>query len=220
VTGVGHETDFTLADFAADRRALTPTDAARLTVPDAENLRGRVLSLAEDAGAALSGFMGGRRLSVERMVSRLDRSRDIINDARQVIEDRTLVLSSAVRERVRSARDIIGGVLRRAAESHPRQRVNLMKARCGDLSHRLAVATNSGVREKRRRLSDAGRLLHDLSPLAVLDRGYSIVIDRRGALVRDARDVSPGEAVQIRFAKGLAAAEITKAEFDDTRKAK
>lgn len=208
VTGVGHETDFTLSDFAADQRALTPTDAARIAVPDAAEIRDRLQSLADDMQVALLREIGDRRLALVTLAGRLDRSRDIVNDTRQVIEDRIQSMSTAFRSEIRLKRDLIGAMQQRAAENHPRQRVMLMRARCRELSHRFGVSMTSMLKERRRSLGDAARLLNGLSPLTVLDRGYSLVFDTRGAVVRAANEIHAGETVTLKFSHGTAAAEI------------
>ena len=220
VTGVGHETDFTLADFAADQRALTPTDAARIAVPDAAELRERALGLAEDLRVTLAREVGDRRLKLERLNNRLDRSRDIVNEARQQIEEQVQAMSNMLSIRIRRGRDQINHALRRAAENHPRQRVTFMRARSADFSHRLGVTLANDLHEKRRKLIDAARLLRGLSPFAVLDRGYSLVFDRHGALVRAAVDIQSGDAVSIKFAGGSAEAEIISATNDNPRDTK
>ena len=207
VTGVGHETDFTLADFAADQRALTPTDAARIAVPDAAEIRSRLEGLDEDLRAALEREIGDWRLSLEQLARRLDRSRDVVDDARQLIEDRVQTMSAALLGRIRLKREAIHGVQRRAAENHPRQRVSLMHARCEELSHRHATAITSALREKKRALADTARLLNGLSPLTVLDRGYSLVLNAEGSLVRDAAALHAGDKVSIRLSRGTADAE-------------
>jgi exodeoxyribonuclease VII large subunit len=220
VTGVGHETDVTLADFAADQRALTPTDAARIVVPDADEIRRQLEGLADGMTGQLDRIVADGRLALERLAGRLDRSRDIVNDARQLIEDRAAALSAALRAIVHDRRAAIGDVLRRAAENHPRQRVALMRARAEDLSHRLDVATRSSLKEKRRGLADTARLLNGLSPLTVLDRGYGLVFTAADELVRDAALLDVGDLVRIRLSRGTADAEIKKTSPGDPREVK
>lgn len=220
VTGVGHETDFTLADFAADQRALTPTDAARIAVPDAAEIRDRLLGLAEDLHSAVSREVSDRRLALLRLSGRLDRSRDIINDARQLIEDRVQTLTAALRGLIILKRGSIGELQRRAAENHPRQRVVLMRARCGELSHRFGIVMTSMLREKRRGLGDAARLLNGLSPLTVLERGYSLIFNAEGVVVRDATEIRMGDLVTLKFSRGSAEAEIKKTSPRDSGEAK
>lgn len=208
VTGIGHETDFSLADFAADARALTPTDAARLSVPDAGELRDRIFGFRESAESALSQTLGGLRLDLERGLSALDRSRDIVNEARQEIEDRVDTMSRAALSILRRERSRVTETTRRASENHPRQRVALAHACFQGLSLRLGRSVRANVYERRRGLLDAARLLDDLSPLSVLDRGYSLVY-ANGRLVSNAESLSVGDALSIRFAHGSAEAAVT-----------
>jgi exodeoxyribonuclease VII large subunit len=209
VTGIGHESDFTLADFAADARALTPTDAARLAVPDAGELRQKTLSLRDDAETALLRTLGGLRLGLERRISVLDRSRNIVDEARQEIEDRVETLSRCALSTVRTNRGRLNDILHRVTENHPRQRLVLARARFSDLSGRMDASARALLRDRRQRLADAARLLEGLSPLSVLDRGYSLVHDTAGRIVSNSEMLRPGDAVSLRFARGGAGAMIT-----------
>ena len=115
----------------------------------------------------------------------------------------------------KSMSEVNGTTVATSEMANPRQRVVVMRTRCEQLSHRLGTALGSTVREKRRWLQDAARLLNDLSPLAVLDRGYSLVMDAHGEIVRDARAVTPGEMIRIKLSRGIADAEIKKTTADE-----
>jgi exodeoxyribonuclease VII large subunit len=85
------------------------------------------------------------------------------------------------------------------------------------MSKRLGLSMRSGLDAKRGALSDRARLLHSLSPLAVLDRGYSLTFDARGAVVRDASTLSPGDELRLKFSRGGAAAEVKRTGPDPAK---
>jgi exodeoxyribonuclease VII large subunit len=217
VTGIGHETDYTLSDFAADARALTPTDAARLCVPDADELRDSVAGLIEAAGTGLLHALTERRLAAVKLAARLDRSRDIVDEAWQRVEEAAGALNAAAVARIAGVRASITALVARAASRHPRTVVSVSRERCRNMSKRLGLSMRSGLDAKRGALSDRARLLHSLSPLAVLDRGYSLTFDARGAVVRDASTLSPGDELRLKFSRGGAAAEVKRTGPDPAK---
>ena len=186
VCGVGHETDVTLADFAADVRAATPSAAAELVVPD----RVEALSLVRAAGrrseAAIARTLAasGRDLDVERRA--LDR-----------LEPRAQLAST--RERV-------GLLLDRAARSIA-ERLERDRRRLDEAGARLPRLVTMRLTADRARLAASGAALGALGPQATLDRGYAIV--RRtedGAVVRDPAEAASGTPLTLRLARGTIAA--------------
>jgi exodeoxyribonuclease VII large subunit len=205
VCGVGHEVDFSIADFVADRRAPTPSVAAEMVSPDREELQRRLAALAQRIVLAQSRH--GRELA-----GRL-----------QLLEQRLRSLHPAARLRQQQQRvDELELRLQRAWEQGLRQRSALLqtcaaRARAHTPAHRLAQQ-GGRLREQERRLWGAAQLrlerggkrlqavvhtLDALSPLATLSRGYAIVSSHpEGALLHNAAAVRPGDRVQARLAEG------------------
>jgi exodeoxyribonuclease VII large subunit len=167
VVGVGHETDFTIADFAADRRAPTPTAAAELASPSRTELRSRVA----DCVRCLAREM---RRRLEYAVQRLD------------------------------------GTARRLV--HPRERLASYQQLLLQLSARLAYAFTHEMHACEAKLARLQASLAGLDPGAVLQRGYSITYDEKGAVVRDSRAVRRGELVKTTLARGKIESEVKKTE--------
>lgn len=165
ISAVGHETDFTIADFAADLRAPTPSAAAELAVPDAITLKTRFANL----DARLLALVRNRLQSARTKVSDLS-SRRVFRSPAVYIDDR-------------------------------RMAVVAMTARLD------AVIRLQGAR-RRHRLEVAAGKLDALSPLAVLGRGYAVVM-REGGAVRSCAELSPGDEIDIMLAKGGARAAVT-----------
>jgi len=169
VTGVGHEVDFTIADFAADVRAPTPSGAAELAVPDAAEWRRQL-----DGAAARLATAAGRRLA--RAAERLA---------------------------------WLVGRLRRV---HPRERLARRAQRLDELEARMRRALVQRLAASRARLLAASRTLNAVSPLATLERGYSILVTADGRLVRAAREVAVGAPVVARTGHGTVHATVTRTE--------
>ncbi len=190
VCGVGHEVDVTLADFAADVRAPTPSAAAELVVPDRVEVAAGIADLARRARACALGALLEARGELTAEGRALDRLRPAAQLA-QARERAGLLLDRATR----SLRDEVGR--RRALEV----------ALCA----RLAPTANSRLGSARTALERNASALAALGPQATLDRGYAIV--RRevdGSVVRDPAEASPGELLAITVSRGDLAARVEK----------
>jgi exodeoxyribonuclease VII large subunit len=187
VVGVGHETDFTIADFAADERAPTPTAAAELASPPVAELRARVA----DCAWSLSREM---RRRLEYATQALDGlARRLVHPA----------------ERLRASRQLLAqlGARLAAAASHG---IDVAALRLRDAPQRLAAALARRLDAANGRLATLRASLSGLDPAAVLGRGYSITRDSSGALVRDSARVPEGERLTTTLAKGWLESEVRK----------
>jgi exodeoxyribonuclease VII large subunit len=186
VCGVGHEVDVTLADFAADIRAATPSAAAELVVPDRIEALGLVRGLGRRGEAA-----------IERATSTTRRDLDAERRALDRLEPRARLASS--RERV--------GLLLDRASRVVDARLRSGRSALDELGLRAPALAVRWLETDRARLAAVGATLGALAPQATLDRGYAIV--RRavdGAVVRDPRDAAAGTALALSLARGAIAA--------------
>ena len=206
VSGVGHETDVTIADLAADHRAPTPTAAAELVSPDGAVLRRRVESLAGALSERATRTLEIRMQRLDTLVRRLEHPRHRV----QLQLERIVRL----RERLR------GAWLSGAEQSQWRLATALHRLRKHlPRPHQLALSIHFA--SQRLNLSAKGKLaacqsratalagsLEHLNPQQVLVRGYSVVRDAQGRIVRRASDLSPGDAIDISLASGGAQARV------------
>jgi exodeoxyribonuclease VII large subunit len=215
ISAVGHETDFTIADFVADLRAATPSAAAERVVQAKEELQARVKALDERRDGAL-------RLRLARVRARVEAAA-----AHRVFaaeRGRLRVLAQRTDELARrSEAGLRRGVERaRAHERRLRERLEAFRldrqlaARRDRLDRqrdRLAVLFRAETEKRRSRLGRLAASLDGLSPLSVLGRGYALVFqEARERLVRDAAEVEPGEPLRIRLHKGALRATIVSKE--------
>ena len=204
VSAVGHEVDFTIADFVADLRAATPSAAAELLVPDGADLERRLERLRQRMATLMSRRLQAAaqradhwqaRLHAQRPQARLARDAQRLEALRRRLQ-MTIQQSQALRQ----AR--LERLQARLAARHPRLRLEPSTARLGQLRQRMAAAISRRLERERLRVAQQGRTLHAVSPLATLDRGYAIVFDQRDAIVRRAADVAVGESVRVMLAEG------------------
>lgn len=196
VSGVGHESDTTLADLVADRRAHTPTDAAQCTIPDLAELSGRFTRVVGYLQAAMDRELARREERLER-----SRSARVLCEPRRVFERRTERLRTAG-ERLRLASSAglerrerkVDALAARLSGSSPRAKLDRLGDRLAALAARLERPINDVLGERERRCGLAERSLASTSPFRVLERGYSITLrESTGEAIVDASAVAPGE---------------------------
>jgi len=211
VSAVGHATDVTIADFVADLRAPTPSAAAELIVCTRQELLDRIAAIRERLSQALRYrlSMAARRLQqrgVERATSLLHRA---IGRRMQRIDELEYRLRDLVRARIEDASRRLRSMemqLRRydlrPRLAHDRRRLDAAAARAEQIL-RLQLARRSG------RLESLAGKLSQLSPLRILDRGYAIVTNDAGVILKRSADAAVGSNIDIRLAEGRLAAEVT-----------
>jgi exodeoxyribonuclease VII large subunit len=180
ISAVGHETDLSLSDLAADARASTPTAAAELAVPD---------------GDALAELLKKERRRLDReMHHRMDR-------ARQDIDRVTMALHARGERALAATRTRLAQMMQKLSGLHPRARLLVNRTALDALDARRDAAMQRILTKRRAALGELGGKMAALSPLAVLDRGYAMV-SKGGAMVRDASQVAAGDTLHVRFARG------------------
>jgi exodeoxyribonuclease VII large subunit len=208
ISAVGHEVDYTIADFVADLRAPTPTAAAQMVVPSLVELKERVEALGASLANVMDRELSGRRESVDDLAERIRHPGAIVADARERVAGLDAELRGAVSSRVAEGRRSVRELRLRLRS--PEATVRDLRLRTGQLRNNLVHGVASALEAKRRQLgADAGRL-DALSPLKVLDRGYSVVINKTNSrAVLDAASVKFDDELDIRLAKGRLSARAT-----------
>ncbi len=204
VTGIGHETDFTIADFAADLRAPTPSAAAEAASPDGAAWRARVVELADRLTAAVDDDVARR---VERLAWLAGRLR--VQHPAQRLRERMQRLDELDRRLRLGWRGLERGAVHRLATAHaalarhaPTARLTALRGTLDALDHRLRLATRQGLARRRQAFAASAHALDVVSPLATLGRGYAIVSDAERHILRRATDTRAGAEVEARLAEG------------------
>jgi exodeoxyribonuclease VII large subunit len=181
ISAVGHEGDFTIADFVADVRAATPSNAAELVVERADHMRSRIERADDRLSRGLRRRLDGRRDAADRLRLRL----------------KQWPIRIAMRDR-----DIQELALR-LDRCHPRQALAALSARVARIQDRLTHQVGSRTATAESRARELAGRLDALSPLAVLGRGYAVCWNEaRTAIIRSATAVQPGDGVRVTLAHG------------------
>ena len=219
VSAVGHETDITLVDFAADARAATPSQAAEMVVPDRTAQRRLLDERSLRLRRAMDARITTERARTSRLASKFGDPRVLIASAQQRIDENVAQLERILARRVSKDRATATGLQARLGAAHPRERIARDTGRVHALGTRLGALLRARVQEEGADLSDLGGRLDAMSPLKVLGRGYAIATTPEGRAVRDATEVAPGDAVHVRVARGSFEAEVRSVESGDAEDA-
>jgi exodeoxyribonuclease VII large subunit len=213
ISAVGHETDFTIVDFVADLRAPTPSAAAELVIRS----RVEVESQAEAVGERLVRAMERRLLEARHALMEraqhgaFARMMDLIRQRQQKVDDLTYRLERGERQAVEVMRRR-WETLASAVRHYDLRRV--LAGMRGELeagTAALGAAMRNQLLQNKVRMERMGRALETLSPLAILERGYALVFDGAGQLIKDAAQVKSGDKIRARVARGELRAVVKKA---------
>src|SRR4029453_19382020 len=210
ISAVGHETDFTIADFVADHRAPTPSAAAEIVAARED----QICSALEHASRQLVRLMryrivGARAQVQEQALSRVfDEMRGRLRNARLQSNTATPQLQLSINDQMRDATQRTNAMVQKLSPARLQMRVAAARSRFETASGATIEALESRLQSARERLALSAASLDALSPLAVLQRGYAIAQDDSGKLLRDAAVLREGDEVSVRLAKGQFTAKV------------
>ena len=208
VSGIGHESDTTVTDFAADQRAATPTAAAELVSAGWFAAAHELVALGGRLQGALRTLLEARTQRLDLVFHRLVHPREQMERSRLKAAHLATRLLAALARRLRHDAVALEALRRRLAYVRPSVRTE--QAGVALRAQRLAAGQQRRIADAHGHLGALAAALAQLSPQATLERGYSIVRNQYGKVLRDSAQIGAGDAVELRFAAGWAHAKITK----------
>jgi exodeoxyribonuclease VII large subunit len=202
ISGVGHETDFTIADFAADLRAATPTAAAELAATPRADWLASLRADATDLKRAMQRRLNDAQQTLDGQARRLLSPAAQIRQQRTRLQAHAMALTHANRAPVRLARVAFDKWQARWSACRPDPAG--LRGQIDALGRRAALANRRQLEQRRDRLSALAAQLELLNPQRTLERGYAIVSDHSGAIVRAPGQLRPNTTVSVRLAEGSA----------------
>ncbi len=214
ISAVGHETDYTIADFVADRRAPTPSAAAELVAAREDQLCSDLTRLGQNLSRLMRyRIMNARSRVQEQALSQaFDEVRGKLRDASTATASARHRLQISISEAIRGAQLRADSLSRFLEPAQLRSLVTEARVRFASAYTGCTTAIERQMAEGEKRFGLAAASLDALSPLAVLDRGYAIAQREDGTLLRDAKSVAIGDSVKVRLASGAIRAKVNEIE--------
>lgn len=212
IAGIGHETDFTIADFAADLRAPTPTAAAELAAPARNELLDRLDRLRARLERTIAHRLDAEQQRLDYLAGRLRHPAETLRRHRSELGHLAARCDNLRRHLTapyRSALDRLGERLRRQRPDLPARQAALQRQQ-----QTLRQEAAAGLRRRSQQLATLAAQLRHLDPNAVLGRGYSIVSTPDGRIIRDANSVEPGVQIVVHPARGRLIARVETSDAD------
>lgn len=217
VTGIGHEIDFTIADFVADHRAPTPSAAAETVSPDSQSLSHHLAMLENRMQVWMQRHLHQTRQQLHWLTTRLQHTHPArrLTDWMQRLDELLLRSQRALQTQLTSRKQGLQTQLAQLARHHPKVQLAQARTLIEQLDRRLKGAQTLRLKTQRQHLAELSRALGAVSPLATLARGYAIVTDlKTGQILTAAREAQAGSQVQARLAEGRLVCEV-KQVIDD-----
>jgi len=217
ISAVGHETDFTIADFVADLRAATPSAAAEHASPDQQQWLSRFMYLESRLQQQLQRELNQKQQTLDWLSQRLQQQHPGQKLARnaQRMDELEARLKLAMHTKLRHMAGNVEAKTAQLWQHNPAVTINSHKQRQEYLSQRLLASTARKLEQFNQRLLNASQTLHAVSPLATLNRGYAMTINpSSGEIIRSTEQLNVGDMVQTRLAHGRFTSQIKEINQD------
>ena len=214
ISAIGHETDFTIVDFVADLRAPTPSAAAELVIRSRQEIEAQAEDLSRrlERGLRYRLLMARQELADRAQHGAFARMMDGIHRRQQKVDEQRFRLEKAERQLLECCHRRCENVSATVRHYDAQRRLAAIRQQLQAQVANLAAATRTRLLESRGVLDRRTASLEALSPLAILNRGYALVFDGKGRLVKDAARLKAGDELSARLARGRVRARVTASE--------
>ncbi|WNO07601.1 exodeoxyribonuclease VII large subunit [Teredinibacter sp. KSP-S5-2] len=214
VSAVGHEIDFTIADFVADHRAPTPSAAAELLSPDSDQLLIHIYNQEQTLRQQITDIISRHRQSLNLLSAKIKHPGNQIQQWMQKLDHLELKQLNAVSNTIAQRKNNVMQLDARLQRCSPANRIQLDKQKLSQISEKLFYLINQTLKQKKYGLTKAAESLDIVSPLSTLKRGYSIVKTEKNTVVKSASQLTKQQEIEIQFGQGKAKASVL--EIDPT----
>lgn len=212
ISAVGHETDFTICDFVADLRAPTPSAAAELVIESKRQLGEHLAHLQQRLGRGTRYQLSVARNRLTELARHgaFARIQDLLGRRSQRLDDLVFRLATSFRSGLGEYQRRLQIAATRVLHFDFRRSLSITRTMLNSGTEALAYAMRIRIAERRARVKELSAKLSALSPMQILERGYALVFDESGALVKNAAQLAPGQEISAKMAHGEITAEVKK----------
>lgn len=210
VSAVGHEVDFTIADFVADLRAPTPSVAAELITPDSEDWLETFIGYEVMLEDAINRRLSHARQKLEWLRSRLRHPGERLQQQAQRLDGLEIRLRQSIKQQLQRNNNQLQTLVLRQKHLHPGQGLQQLNRHVSQTFKQLCHLMQLQLQQRQQRLGETVRVLQTVSPLKTLERGYAITTDKTGKVIRSSQSVNSGDIIQTRLAQGELSCRVEK----------
>ena len=208
ISGVGHEIDFTICDFVSDLRVPTPTASAEVVTEFNFNLIDRLNDLKIDIHKAILNFMENLNQKIQLLKSKIKSPKASLREKTQKLDNIEILFQKYQQIILSNKKSIINDLNSELNLKNPITKLNNITSKVDALSDKLNFMLSQKLDNQKNNLDKLHKSINILSPLSILDRGYSIILNKKGSAIKSSNDVNKGDALKARLSKGTIDLEV------------
>lgn len=208
ISGVGHEIDFTICDFVSDLRVPTPTASAEVVTEFNFNLIDRLNDLRIDIHKAVLNFTENLNQKIQLLKSKLKSPKASLREKIQKLDNIEILFQKYQQMILSNKRSIINDLNSELNLKNPITKLNNITSKVDALSEKLNFMLSQKLDNRKNNLDKLHKSINILSPLSILDRGYSIILNKKGSAIKSSNDVNKGDTLKARLSKGTIDLEV------------
>ena len=202
ISGVGHEIDFTICDFVSDLRVPTPTASAEVVTEFNFNLIDRLNDLKIDIHKAVLNFMENLNQKIQLLKSKLNSPKASLREKTQKLDNIEILFQKYQQMILSNKKSVINDLNSELNLKNPITKLNNITSKVDALSDKLNFMLSQKLDNQKNNLDRLHKSINILSPLSILDRGYSIILNEKGSAIKSSNDVNKGDTLKARLSKG------------------
>ncbi len=210
ISAVGHEIDFSIADFVADMRAATPSAAAEIVAPDSHTWILHLEKITSSLHQSLNQRLKEKQNTLQHLQQRLRHPGVAIRMQSQRLDQLEIREKNAIKHKLTNNKERFNLLIKRQLNYQPKKQIINTKKMLALLNSALSKTIKDQLHRHKQQLIERSRALHNVSPLETLQRGYAVATTYDDKLIQDSKAINVGDTIQVRFSSGKITSEVKK----------